>query len=93
MALGLALFEEPGRQSVGSLIATNMLVATEFSYDRTCAVSGEHRLVAHLKDHMVSISDEHFVVWFIFSHFTFSRGTCDEQRPPVTFSRHPPEGR
>jgi hypothetical protein len=92
LALGLALFTEPWCQRAGRLIATNVLVATEFSYDRTCAVSSEHRLVAHLKDHMVSIAEEHFVVWFLFSHFTFSRGTCDEQRPPVTFSRHPPEG-
>jgi hypothetical protein len=27
-----------------------VLVATEYSYDRTCAVSSEQRLVARLKD-------------------------------------------
>jgi hypothetical protein len=93
VALASALEEVPWSQRAGGLIATTVLVATEFSYDRTCAISSEHRLVAHLKDPMISIAEEHFVVWFIFRHFTFSRGTCDEHRPPVTFSRHPPEGR
>jgi hypothetical protein len=37
-------------QRVGRIIATSVLVATEYSYDRTCAVSSEQRLVARLKD-------------------------------------------
>jgi hypothetical protein len=61
-----------------------VLVATEYSYDRTCAISSERRLVAQLKDRrerpvsMVSIAEEGSAAWFIFRHFTFSTGTCND---------------
>jgi hypothetical protein len=86
LALYLTLVMHPWTQRVGRLIATNMLVATEFSYDRTCAVSTEQRLVAQLKDRkerpvsLVSIAEEGSRVWGPFRHFTFSTGTCADQR-------------
>jgi hypothetical protein len=75
-------------QGVARSIASTVLVATEFSHDRTCAVSSEHRLVAQLKDRrerpvsMVSIAEEGARAWWLFRHITFSTGTCDDQRQP-----------
>jgi len=70
------------------IFATHVLIATEYSYDQTCAVSSERRLVAQLKDRrerpvsLVSIAEEGSVAWFIFRHFTFSTGTCNDQLQP-----------
>jgi hypothetical protein len=42
--------EVPGVNRVVRVVATYVLVHTEFSYDRTCAVSSETRWVARLQD-------------------------------------------
>jgi hypothetical protein len=72
----------------GHIVASNVLVAAAFSYDQTCAVSNQKRLVARLKDFkewktsIVSIAEDHGAAWWIFplfQRFTFSRGTCDDQ--------------
>jgi hypothetical protein len=73
------LFAQRAVRTIASLV----LVTTEFSYDQTCAISSEHRLVAQLKDRrerqvsMVSIAEERS-----FGNFTFSRGTCDDPVKP-----------
>jgi hypothetical protein len=70
------------------IFVSHVLVAADFSYDRTCAVSSEHRLVAQLKDRReiqvsrVSIAEEGAAAWFIFRNFTFSIGTCVDQIQP-----------
>jgi hypothetical protein len=78
-------------QRAGRIFATNVLVRTEYSYDRTCAVSSERRLVAQLKDRkerqvsIVSIAEEGSLAWFFLFplyHFTFSTGTCVDQVQP-----------
>ena len=81
----LALVENSPVQQALRIIASNVLVAAEFSYDRTCAISTKHRLVAQLKERRgiatqvsrFSIAKQGSAVWLIFHHFTFSTGICD----------------
>jgi hypothetical protein len=72
------------------LTATNVLVATEFSYDRTCVMSSETRRVAVLKyrremqTSMVSIADLHGRMKLapMWRDISFTIGTCDRTIPP-----------
>lgn len=80
---GLALTLHPWSQRAGRVIDTTILVATEFSYDRTCAVSNENRLVALLKyrremtTSLVSIAEGG-----PFRDTRFTTGTCDQDIQP-----------
>ena len=68
---------------VAHILAITVLVGTQFSYDRTCTVSNEHRRVAYLKERkemkasIVSIADVHS--W---PDISFSTGTCDNAIQP-----------
>lgn len=89
--------DTPWMQRAARILVTNVLVFTEYSYNQTCAVSSEQRLVAHLKDRkemtvsIISIAEDQGMAWpelwpifpFMFFHdYTFSRGTCDDQSQP-----------
>jgi hypothetical protein len=82
--------DAPWSQPIIRFIATNVLVATEFSYDRTCAVSSEGRLVAVLKyrremrTSIVSIADVPRQPEFSpHGHdIRFPTGTCDQDVQP-----------
>jgi hypothetical protein len=82
MAYGLPA-EHPAVQRVARIIAASVLVATQFSYDQTCAVSSKERWVARLQDRkemkasMVSIAD----VRSLFD-IRFTTGTCDQAIDP-----------
>jgi hypothetical protein len=82
MAYGLPA-EHPSVQRVARIVASIVLVATEFSYDRTCAVSSEDRPVALLKyrremtTSLVSIAEGG-----PFREIRFTIGTCDQAIPP-----------
>jgi hypothetical protein len=83
LAFGLVLTLHPWSQRAGRVIGTTILVATEFSYDRTCAVSNENRLVALLKyrremtTSLVSIAEGG-----PFRDTRFTTGTCDQAMEP-----------
>jgi hypothetical protein len=83
LALALALALHPWSQRAGRVIASTVLVATEFSYDRTCAVSSKDRLVALLKyrremtTSLVSIAEGG--PW---RETRFTTGTCDQVIEP-----------
>lgn len=96
MAFGLPA-EHPSVQRAARIIATNILVFTEYSYDQTCSVSSEQRLVAQLKYRkemkasIISTAEDHGMAWpglwwifplLFFHDYTFSRGTCDDQHNP-----------
>jgi hypothetical protein len=90
MAFGLPA-EHPSVQGAARIVASTVLIATEFSYDQTCALSSERRLVAQLKyrremkTSIVSIAEDRGAAWWFlpfFRHVTFSRGACDDQRQP-----------
>lgn len=65
------------------VVAKNVLVWTQFSYDQTCTVSNEHRRVAYLKDRkemkasIVGIAD--VSSW---PEISFTTGTCDNAVQP-----------
>jgi hypothetical protein len=88
---------DPGNFPTALAALTVVLVFTEYSYNQTCSVSSEQRLVAHLKDRkemrasIISIADDHGRAWpslwwifplMFFQDYTFSRGTCDDQSQP-----------
>ena len=83
LALAIVLAGHPWPQRAARIIATSVLVATQFSYNHTCAVSSEDRLVARLQDRkemkvsMVSIADVRF--W---RDIRFTTGTCDQAIEP-----------
>jgi hypothetical protein len=96
LAIGLPS-DTPWLQRAARILVTNVLVFTEYSYNQTCAVSSEQRLVAHLKDRkemrasIISIAEDHGRAWpglwwifplIFFQDYTFSRGTCDDQSQP-----------
>lgn len=96
LAIGLAS-DTPWMQRVARILVTNVLVFTEYSYNQTCSVSSEQRLVAQLKDRkemrasIISIAEDHGRAWpglwwifplMFFQDYTFSRGTCDDQSQP-----------
>jgi hypothetical protein len=96
MAIGLPS-DTRWMQRAARILVTNVLVFTEYSYNQTCSVSSEQRLVAHLKDRkemrasIISIADNHGRAWpslwwifplMFFQDYTFSRGTCDDQSQP-----------
>jgi hypothetical protein len=80
---GFLLIGLPPVNRAVHVLATTVLVGTQFSYDRTCTVSNEHRRVAYLKDRkemkasIVSIADVHS--W---PDISFSTGTCDNAIQP-----------
>jgi hypothetical protein len=80
---GLLLIGLPPVNRVVHVLATTVLVMTQFSYDRTCTVSNEHRRVAYLKDRkemkasIVSIADVRS--W---PDISFTTGTCDNAIQP-----------
>ena len=75
--------EHPWPQRASRLIAAYVLVAAEFSYDRTCAVSSKDRLVARLKDFKemkvskVIIAESRGLL----DEVKFSIGACEDQLP------------
>jgi hypothetical protein len=83
LALALAITLHPWGHRAGRVIDTTILVATEFSYDRTCAVSNENRLVALLKyrremtTSLVSIAEGR-----PFRDTRITTGTCDQAMEP-----------
>jgi hypothetical protein len=80
---GLLLTSLPPVNRAVHVAATTVLVWTQFSYDRTCAVSSKHRRVAYLKDRkemtasMVSIVD--IRSW---PDISFTTGTCRDAIQP-----------
>jgi hypothetical protein len=87
----------PWLQRAARILVTNVLVFTEYSYDQTCSMSSERRLVAHLKDRkemkasIISIAEDYGMAWpglwwipplLFFREYTFSRGTCVDQSQP-----------
>jgi hypothetical protein len=80
---GLLLIGLPPVNRVLHVLATTVLVTTQFSYDRTYTVSNEHRRVAYLKDRkamkasIVSIAD--LRSW---PDISFTTGTCDSAIQP-----------
>jgi len=80
---GLLLIGLPPVNRAVHVAATTVLVWTQFSYDRTCAVSSKHRRVAYLKDRkemtasMVSIAD--IRSW---PDISFTTGTCHDAIQP-----------
>jgi hypothetical protein len=85
IALSLFLLGGPWSRPFVRLIAANILVATEFSYDRTCIASSQNRWVAVLKyrremqTSMVSLADLHERMKFarMWRDISFTIGTCD----------------
>jgi hypothetical protein len=75
---------QPLALRVVRIVATAVLVQTEFSYDRTCAVSRQDRWIAHLKgdmtsrENLVSIADIR-----VLHDITFTTGTCDQDSPTI----------
>jgi hypothetical protein len=83
LALGLAITLHPRGQRAGRVIGTTILVATEFSYNRTCAVSNENRLVALLKYRReMTTSLVSIVEGGPFRDTRFTTGTCDQAMEP-----------
>jgi hypothetical protein len=80
---GLLPFGFPPINRAVHVVATTTLVWTQFSYDRTCAVSSAQRRVAYLRDRkdmtasMVSITDVDS--W---PDISFTTGTCKDARQP-----------
>jgi hypothetical protein len=81
--LFLLLAATPFVQRAVRIVASNVLVATEFSYDQTCAVSSKDRLVALLKyrremtTSLVSIAEGRPL-----RETRFTTGTCDQAIEP-----------
>jgi len=82
-ALYLGAATHPGVQRVVRTIATSVLIATQFSYDQTCAVSSEERLVARLQDRKeMKASLVSIVEGGPFRETRFTTGTCDQAMEP-----------
>ncbi len=70
--------EVPGVNRVVRVVATYVLVQTEFSYDRTCAVSSKTRWVARLQDRKEMTASQVMIVEdHPLGDVTFSIGTCE----------------
>jgi hypothetical protein len=80
---GILLIGLPPVNRVVHVLATTVLVITQFSYDRTCTASNEYQRVAYLKDRkemkvsIVSIADVRS--W---PDISFTTGTCDNAIQP-----------
>jgi hypothetical protein len=74
----LAVGEVSPLNRVVHFIAANTLIATEFSYDHTCAMSSKKRLIAQLKDFTESKPPKVLIAegraW---GDINFSIGTCE----------------